>query len=76
MKRLARYLVFYSVLIGIWFLLAKLKVWPPYVFPTPQGVLESVWAGFSDHSFTHHGGRGFPGPLEHPSIGPRYVLCS
>jgi NitT/TauT family transport system permease protein len=51
MKRFARYLVFYSVLIGIWFLLAKLKVWPPYVFPTPQGVLDSLWAGFSDHSF-------------------------
>ncbi len=51
MKRFARYLVFYSVLIGIWLLLGKLKVWPPYVFPTPQGVLESLWAGFSDHSF-------------------------
>ena len=42
MKRFARYLVFYSVLIGIWLLLAKLKVWPPYVFPTPQGVVESL----------------------------------
>jgi len=51
MKRFARYLIFYSVLIGIWLLLAKLKVWPPYVFPTPQGVLESLWAGFADHSF-------------------------
>src|SRR5256886_11766051 len=51
MKRLARYLVFYSVLIGVWLLLAKLKAWPPYVFPTPQGVMESLWAGFADHSF-------------------------
>jgi sulfonate transport system permease protein len=51
MKRFARYLVFYSALIGIWLLLAKLKVWPPYVFPTPQGVVESLWAGFADHSF-------------------------
>ena len=51
MKRFARYLVFYSVLIGIWLLLAKLKVWPPYVFPTPQAVVESLWAGFADHSF-------------------------
>ena len=51
MKRFARYLVFYSVLIGVWLLLAKLKVWPPYVFPTPQGVVESLWAGFADHSF-------------------------
>src|SRR5207302_7807924 len=51
MKRFVRYLVFYSVLIGLWLLLAKLKVWPPYVFPTPQGVVESLWAGFADHSF-------------------------
>src|SRR2546421_1056139 len=51
MKRFVRYLVFYSVLIGIWALLAKLKVWPPYVFPSPQGVVESLAAGFADHSF-------------------------
>jgi NitT/TauT family transport system permease protein len=51
MKRFARYVVFYGALIGIWLLLAKLKVWPPYVFPSPQGVMESLWAGFADHSF-------------------------
>jgi NitT/TauT family transport system permease protein len=32
-------------------LLAKLKLWPPYLFPTPWGVGESLYAGFSDHSF-------------------------
>jgi NitT/TauT family transport system permease protein len=51
MKRFAKHAVFYSVLIGLWVLLAALKIWPPYVFPTPQGVLESLWAGFADHSF-------------------------
>src|ERR1700732_5105871 len=51
MKRLARFAVFYGVLIGSWFLVVKLKVWPPYVFPSPQGVVESLWAGFADHSF-------------------------
>ena len=51
MKRLARHALFYGVLIGIWIVLAKLKVWPPYVFPTPRGVFESLWAGFADHSF-------------------------
>ncbi len=51
MKRFARHAVFYSVLIGIWILLAWLKIWPPYVFPTPKGVAESLWAGFADHSF-------------------------
>src|SRR5437899_8423414 len=51
MKRAARYIIFYAALFGVWTLLAKLKVWPPYVFPTPWGVGESLWAGFADHSF-------------------------
>jgi NitT/TauT family transport system permease protein len=51
MKKIMRHAVFYAVLIGIWALLAKLKVWPPYVFPSPQGVVESLAAGFADHSF-------------------------
>jgi NitT/TauT family transport system permease protein len=51
MKRFARQAIFYGVLIAVWALLAKLKIWPPYVFPTPRGVAESLWAGFADHSF-------------------------
>jgi NitT/TauT family transport system permease protein len=51
MKRFARHAIFYGVLIAIWAVLAKLKIWPPYVFPTPKGVAESLWAGFADHSF-------------------------
>ena len=51
MKRFVRRAIFYSLLIGIWFLLAKLKIWPPYVFPDPKGVVENMWAGFADHSF-------------------------
>src|SRR5438132_10228742 len=51
MKRFARYLVFYSASIASWVLLVKLKVWPPYVFPSPQSVVESLWTGFADHSF-------------------------
>jgi NitT/TauT family transport system permease protein len=50
-KRLAKHAIFYSVLIGVWWLLAQLRVWPPYLFPTPKSVLESLWAGFADHSF-------------------------
>jgi NitT/TauT family transport system permease protein len=50
-KRFAKHAAFYSVLIGLWVVLAKLKIWPPYVFPTPQGVMQSLWAGFADHSF-------------------------
>lgn len=51
MKRAARYILFYSALIGIWALLAKMQVWPPYIFPTPWGVAQTMWAGFADHSF-------------------------
>lgn len=51
MKRTLRYILFYSALIGLWALLAKLHVWPPYIFPTPWGVAETLRAGFSDHSF-------------------------
>lgn len=51
MKRTLRSVLFYSALIGVWALLAKLRVWPPYIFPTPWGVGEALWAGFSDHSF-------------------------
>lgn len=51
MKSAARQVVFYALLIGIWFLLARLRIWPPYLFPSPQGVLEALWAGFADHSF-------------------------
>jgi NitT/TauT family transport system permease protein len=50
-KSAARQVVFYALLIGIWFLLARLRIWPPYLFPSPQGVLEALWAGFADHSF-------------------------
>lgn len=49
--KFVRRAIFYLSLIGIWFLLAKLKIWPPYVFPDPKGVLENMWAGFADHSF-------------------------
>src|SRR5919206_43165 len=51
MKKFTRHAIFYAVLVGVWALLAKLKVWPPYVFPSPQEVVESLAAGFADHSF-------------------------
>ena len=51
MKRAARLIVFYAGLIGLWTLLAQLKLWPPYLFPTPWGVGEALYAGFKDHSF-------------------------
>ncbi len=51
MKRAARLVIFYAVLIGIWALLAKLHIWPPYVFPAPWAVAEALWAGLTDGSF-------------------------
>ena len=51
MKNAARQLIFYSALLAIWALLAKLHLWPPYIFPTPWGIGEALWAGFADHSF-------------------------
>lgn len=51
MKRAARLIIFYAGLLGLWTLLAELKIWPPYLFPTPWGVGEALYAGFQDHSF-------------------------
>jgi len=51
MKRVGRYVIFYGGLLGLWTLLAELKIWPPYLFPTPWGVGEALYAGFQDHSF-------------------------
>src|SRR5258706_8072655 len=51
MKKLSRQIIFYSGLIGIWALLEKLHVGPPYLFPPPWNVGEALWAGFQDHSF-------------------------
>jgi NitT/TauT family transport system permease protein len=50
-KRAARYVSFYGALLGLWILVAKLKIWPPYLFPTPWEVGEAMWAGFADRTF-------------------------
>lgn len=51
MKRIAKHAIFYASLLAVWAILAELKIWPPYVFPAPQSVWQSLWAGFADHSF-------------------------
>jgi len=51
MKSVARQAAFYAFILGVWFLVARLRIWPPYLFPTPRGVLQALWAGFADHSF-------------------------
>lgn len=50
-KTIGRQAIFYAVVIGAWIVVAKLRVWPPYLFPAPKDVAESLWAGFKDRSF-------------------------
>jgi NitT/TauT family transport system permease protein len=50
-RRIANQVIFYSVLLGLWVLLAKLRIWPPYLFPAPWAVASALWAGIQDHSF-------------------------
>jgi NitT/TauT family transport system permease protein len=51
MKRMLRRMLFYAILVGAWAVLAKMEVWPPFIFPSPWGVGDALWAGFKDHSF-------------------------
>jgi len=51
LKRALRYIIFYGILLGAWALLAKLKIWPPYLFPTPWGVWDELYGGFKDHTY-------------------------
>jgi NitT/TauT family transport system permease protein len=51
MKRAARFSAFYAGLFALWEILALLKIWPPYLFPTPWGVGEALYSGFKDHSY-------------------------
>jgi NitT/TauT family transport system permease protein len=50
MKRVARQVIFYAVLIGVWALIAKLRIWPSYLFPSPWAVAETLYDGFKDNS--------------------------
>jgi NitT/TauT family transport system permease protein len=51
MKRTIRQLALYLWLIAIWQTLSDLKLWPPYLFPTPVSVWEALRFGFSDQTF-------------------------
>lgn len=51
MKMALSQAIFYFVLLCIWQAIAQAKIWPPYLFPTPLGVWDSLRAGFTDHTF-------------------------
>ncbi len=46
-----RRIVFYLLLVGIWEIVYRLGVWPPYLFPSPAEVARSLWAGLTDRTF-------------------------
>lgn len=43
--------LFYGALVGLWALVAKAKIWSPYLLPAPRSVAEALYSGFQDHSF-------------------------
>ena len=46
--KLFKKLLFYLLLIGIWEVLFRLKLWPDYSFPSPLGVSENIISGLGD----------------------------
>jgi NitT/TauT family transport system permease protein len=50
-KKNVNQLIFAVGVLVLWEGLALAKIWPPYSFPTPQGVAESLFGGFKDHTF-------------------------
>lgn len=51
MKRIVRQLAFYVAVVALWQLICGLRIWPPYLFPSPLSVLASLQMGFSDRTF-------------------------
>ncbi|TLM98117.1 ABC transporter permease [bacterium] len=43
-------MLFYIALLAVWQLIYKLEVWPPYVFPSPFEVFETLRQGIADKS--------------------------
>jgi sulfonate transport system permease protein len=41
--RVMRPLAFYAALVGLWQLVAMAEIWPPYLFPSPGSVFDSLW---------------------------------
>ncbi|MBI2819730.1 MAG: ABC transporter permease [Acidobacteria bacterium] len=51
MKKTAEQILFYACLVLVWQLLVALRIWPPYLLPSPAMVLEALWYGFADRTF-------------------------
>jgi len=50
MRRAARQFAFYALLVGVWALIARLHIWPPYIVPPPIDVYNALKDGFEDRS--------------------------
>ena len=44
-------ILFFGILIILWEVVARLEIWPSYIFPSFSSVLTSVWTGFADGSY-------------------------
>lgn len=51
MKPWLRKVAFYALLLGLWQVLCASGIWPPYAFPGPLAVWQSLWRGFADGVF-------------------------
>jgi NitT/TauT family transport system permease protein len=49
--KLSRQVIFYALLIAFWQFLFSLKLWPPYLFPSPEQVWETLMTGFQNKTF-------------------------
>ena len=50
MRRRTEKVLFYVCVVALWQVVYSLRVWPPYLFPSPLSVLESLQAGLADGS--------------------------
>jgi len=51
MRRRIEKLLVYVCLLAVWQIIYALEIWPPYLFPSPLNVLDSLRAGFADRTF-------------------------
>jgi NitT/TauT family transport system permease protein len=43
---------FFAGMVVLWEIIARLEIWPSYIFPSFSSVLTSMWNGFSDGTYT------------------------
>lgn len=53
MKRLFLSILFFAVLIAVWELVYRLKIWSPVLLPSPQQVLQYLISGLRDGTLEH-----------------------